>query len=166
MNIESSKEKQRWAQTGTWFFVPFQVDGPVTSLHIAKMIKCMNIFIRNAVNITVFGITNIKAHVKKPDSFATTSFALWILSMKSSSGASLFHLIEQDSNNIYHFCTTIELKAKTCAWIDELEDSLSNLFLPAEIDKITTGAKITRSYKTTSSENAKDAAAAYENYFK
>eukprot|EP00957_Ditylum_brightwellii_P067649 5134744-Ditylum_brightwellii.AAC.1 len=86
--------------------------------------------------------------------------------MKASSDATLFHLIEQDSNNIYHFCTTIELKDAACAWIEESEKSLSNLFLPTEVDKITTGAKITRSYKATSSENAKDAAAAYENHFK
>eukprot|EP00957_Ditylum_brightwellii_P145553 11082695-Ditylum_brightwellii.AAC.1 len=86
--------------------------------------------------------------------------------MKTSSGATLFHLIKQDSNDIYHFCTTKDLKDAACAWINKLEESLSNLFLPAEIDKITTGAKITRSYKATSSENAKDATAAYKNYFK
>eukprot|EP00957_Ditylum_brightwellii_P197614 15054864-Ditylum_brightwellii.AAC.1 len=62
MNVNSGKEKQRWSQTGTWFFIPFRADGPITSLHIAKMIKCQNIFIRDAVNITVSGITNIKAH--------------------------------------------------------------------------------------------------------
>eukprot|EP00957_Ditylum_brightwellii_P202056 15328391-Ditylum_brightwellii.AAC.2 len=86
--------------------------------------------------------------------------------MKTSSGATLFHSIEQDSNDIYHFCTTKDLKDAACAWIDELEESLSNLFSPTEIDKITTGAKITRSYKATSSEHAKDATAAYENCFK
>eukprot|EP00957_Ditylum_brightwellii_P096775 7370487-Ditylum_brightwellii.AAC.1 len=166
MNVDSCKEKQRWSQPGTWFFVPFQADSPITSLHIAKMIKCQNISIQDAVHITISVITNIKAHVKKPDSFATTSFALWILSMKSSSGAKLFHLVEQDSNDIYYFCNTIELKDAACTWINKLEESLSNLFLPTEIDKITTGTKITRSYTATSSENAKDAAAAYKNYFK
>eukprot|EP00957_Ditylum_brightwellii_P082005 6235727-Ditylum_brightwellii.AAC.2 len=35
-----------------------------------------------------------------------------------------------------------------------------------KIDKITTGAKIIRSYKAISSENTKDDAAAYKNNFK
>eukprot|EP00957_Ditylum_brightwellii_P001523 118827-Ditylum_brightwellii.AAC.1 len=65
MNVDSCKEKQRWSQTGTWFFIPFRADSPITSLHIAKMIKCQNISIQDAVNITVSGITNIKTHVKK-----------------------------------------------------------------------------------------------------
>eukprot|EP00957_Ditylum_brightwellii_P049015 3719018-Ditylum_brightwellii.AAC.1 len=84
MNNKSSCEKKRWAQTGTWFFVPFGEDGPVKAIHIAKMIVCQNRFIRDAVNITVSGITNIKAHVKKPESFSTTSFDLWLLLVKSS----------------------------------------------------------------------------------
>eukprot|EP00957_Ditylum_brightwellii_P133991 10216719-Ditylum_brightwellii.AAC.1 len=53
MNNKSSCKKKRWAQTGTWFFVPFCEDGPVKAIHIAKMIACQNRFIRDAVNITV-----------------------------------------------------------------------------------------------------------------
>eukprot|EP00957_Ditylum_brightwellii_P028142 2124905-Ditylum_brightwellii.AAC.1 len=64
MNVDSCKEKQRWSQTGTWFFAPFCANSPIASLHIAKMIKCQNIFIQDAANITVSGITDIKAHVK------------------------------------------------------------------------------------------------------
>eukprot|EP00957_Ditylum_brightwellii_P169741 12920247-Ditylum_brightwellii.AAC.1 len=111
------------------------------------MIVCQNRFIQDAVNITVSGITNIKAHVKKPKSFSTTSFNLWLLLVKSSAGEPLFNSIERDSNDIYHFCTMKKLKDKACDWIDKLEESLCNLFSSAEMDEITTGARITRSYK-------------------
>eukprot|EP00957_Ditylum_brightwellii_P198591 15135845-Ditylum_brightwellii.AAC.1 len=77
MNNESTREKQRWSQTGNWFFVPFSEDGPISSVHIANRIQCQNAHLRDAVNITISGIMNIKAHVKKPESFATTSFDLW-----------------------------------------------------------------------------------------
>eukprot|EP00957_Ditylum_brightwellii_P016469 1237871-Ditylum_brightwellii.AAC.1 len=114
MNIENRREKHRWTQTGHWFFVPFSKDGPITSVHIAKMIQHQNICIGDSVNITVSGITNIKVHVKKPDSFATTTFDLWIMPVKSLSGDQFFHSIERDSNDFYHFCTMSKLKVEAC----------------------------------------------------
>eukprot|EP00957_Ditylum_brightwellii_P199068 15174449-Ditylum_brightwellii.AAC.1 len=99
------------------------------------MIACQNCFIWDAVNITVSGITNIKAHVKKPETFSTTSFNLWLLSIKSSAGESLFNSIERNSNDIYHFCTMKKLKEEACDWIDELEESFCDLFSPAEINE-------------------------------
>eukprot|EP00957_Ditylum_brightwellii_P154475 11756023-Ditylum_brightwellii.AAC.1 len=85
MNNESTCEKQHWAQTGNWFFVPFGEDSSISLVHIANMSQYQNVYIRDAVNITVSGITNIKAYVKNLESFATTSFGLWILSVKSKS---------------------------------------------------------------------------------
>ena len=164
MNNESSREKKRWAQTGPWFFVPFGEDGPVKTIHIAKMIACQNRFIRDAVNITVSGITNIKAHVTIPETLSTTAFDLWILSIMSSAGEPLFNSIERDSNDIYHFCTMKKHKEEAFDWIDELEESFCNLFSPAEINAVTTGARITRSYKVVPSDNAQDAANAFEQY--
>eukprot|EP00957_Ditylum_brightwellii_P000212 16729-Ditylum_brightwellii.AAC.1 len=58
------------------------------------------------------------------------------------------------------------LKGEGCKWIDDLEESLGNLFLTNEIKKNTTGSGTTRSYKAIVSENAKEAATAYEKYFK
>eukprot|EP00957_Ditylum_brightwellii_P097853 7451874-Ditylum_brightwellii.AAC.1 len=92
------------------------------------------------------------------------SFDLWLLSVKSSADEPLFTSIERDPNNIYHFCTMKKLKDEACDWIDKLEESLGNLFSSAEIDDITTGASITRSYKVVPSENAQEAATAFENY--
>eukprot|EP00957_Ditylum_brightwellii_P086734 6600088-Ditylum_brightwellii.AAC.1 len=57
-----------------------------------------------------------------------------------------------------------KIKDKACNWIDELEESLGNLFSSAEIEAITTGARIARSYKVVPSDNAQDAATAFENY--
>eukprot|EP00957_Ditylum_brightwellii_P117159 8934778-Ditylum_brightwellii.AAC.1 len=55
-------------------------------------------------------------------------------------------------------------KAKACQWIDNLEESLDNLFPHNKINKITTGSKITHSYKLVESEYTKDAAIAYKNF--
>eukprot|EP00957_Ditylum_brightwellii_P008462 641697-Ditylum_brightwellii.AAC.1 len=57
-----------------------------------------------------------------------------------------------------------EFKDEVCQWINNSEESLCNLFLFAEMDKITTGSRITRSYKLVASENATDAAIAYKNF--
>eukprot|EP00957_Ditylum_brightwellii_P186040 14164605-Ditylum_brightwellii.AAC.1 len=57
-----------------------------------------------------------------------------------------------------------EFKDEAYQWIDNLEESLCNLSLFTEIDRITTGSWITRSYKSVASENAKDAAIAYKNF--
>eukprot|EP00957_Ditylum_brightwellii_P102267 7795486-Ditylum_brightwellii.AAC.1 len=58
------------------------------------------------------------------------------------------------------------LKVEACKWIYDLEESLSNLFLTKEMEKITTCSGITCSYKAVVSENAKEAATAYKKYFK
>eukprot|EP00957_Ditylum_brightwellii_P001911 146952-Ditylum_brightwellii.AAC.1 len=55
-------------------------------------------------------------------------------------------------------------KAEACQWIDNVEESLCDLFSPEEINKITTGSQITRSYKLVASEYAKDDAMAYKNF--
>eukprot|EP00957_Ditylum_brightwellii_P082097 6242808-Ditylum_brightwellii.AAC.1 len=57
------------------------------------------------------------------------------------------------------------LKGEAYKWINDLEESLGNLFLTKEINKITTGSGISCSYKAIVSENAKEAATAYEKYF-
>eukprot|EP00957_Ditylum_brightwellii_P184696 14067428-Ditylum_brightwellii.AAC.1 len=57
------------------------------------------------------------------------------------------------------------LKEEACNWIDALEDSLGTLFMPNELEKVTTGKTITRSYRIRESEYAKEGATAYETYF-
>eukprot|EP00957_Ditylum_brightwellii_P080086 6090633-Ditylum_brightwellii.AAC.1 len=55
-------------------------------------------------------------------------------------------------------------KAEACQWIDNLEESLCNLFSSGEIDKITTGSQITHSYELVASEYTKDTTMAYKNF--
>eukprot|EP00957_Ditylum_brightwellii_P130830 9980087-Ditylum_brightwellii.AAC.1 len=55
-------------------------------------------------------------------------------------------------------------KVEACQWINNLEESLCDLFSPDKIDKITTGSKITCSYKLVESEYTKGTDMAYENF--
>eukprot|EP00957_Ditylum_brightwellii_P198444 15123407-Ditylum_brightwellii.AAC.1 len=59
-----------------------------------------------------------------------------------------------------------KLKVEACNWIDDLEESLCNLFSTKEREKITTGSRITHSHKAIVPANAQEAATAYEKYFK
>eukprot|EP00957_Ditylum_brightwellii_P140514 10705325-Ditylum_brightwellii.AAC.1 len=119
----------------------------------------------DAVNISVTRLRNVHAHVKCPESFATTLFVLWLLSIKAKNGEQLFTSIEKDCNDYHYFCTIVLLKEEACEWIDALEDLLGTLFTPNELDKVTTGENTTRSYRIRESEHAKEGATAYKNYF-
>eukprot|EP00957_Ditylum_brightwellii_P055008 4169793-Ditylum_brightwellii.AAC.1 len=59
----------------------------------------------------------------------------------------------------------VKLKVEACKWIDDLEESLCNFFSTKEREKITTGSRITCSYKAIVLENAQEAATVHEKYF-
>eukprot|EP00957_Ditylum_brightwellii_P103534 7888422-Ditylum_brightwellii.AAC.1 len=60
------------------------------------MLEQQNISLKQAVNISVTELKNIHAHVKRPESFATTSFVLRLLPIKAKNGEQLFTSIEKD----------------------------------------------------------------------
>jgi hypothetical protein len=74
----------------------------------------------------------------------------------------LFHTVERDTNNVYYFCTTKEMRIKACTWLDSLKAHLDEMFDYKEVDNVTTDdGKIMQSYRSVVSEYSKDASTTY-----
>eukprot|EP00957_Ditylum_brightwellii_P196932 15003920-Ditylum_brightwellii.AAC.1 len=56
------------------------------------------------------------------------------------------------------------LREAATNWIDDLDHSMKQLFSHEELNKITTGDGVQRSYRIVALENAQHGAKAYENY--
>jgi hypothetical protein len=78
----------------------------------------------------------------------------------------LFHTVKRDTNNVYYFCTTKEMRIKACTWLDNLRARLDDTFDYEEVDNVTTDeGKIMRSYRSVVSEYSEDASMTYNEYF-
>eukprot|EP00957_Ditylum_brightwellii_P126735 9659509-Ditylum_brightwellii.AAC.1 len=56
------------------------------------------------------------------------------------------------------------LRDKATAWIDDLGNSMEQLFSQEELNEITTGEGVQRIYRIVALENAQHGAKAYETY--
>eukprot|EP00957_Ditylum_brightwellii_P071864 5462066-Ditylum_brightwellii.AAC.1 len=56
------------------------------------------------------------------------------------------------------------LRKEANTWIDDLGNSIEQLFSQEELNEITTGEGVQRSYRIVASENAQHGAKAYETY--
>eukprot|EP00957_Ditylum_brightwellii_P192892 14687022-Ditylum_brightwellii.AAC.1 len=67
MNDISQEEKDLWPYTCHWYFVPFNLAGPVMQEQIQQMMEAQNYFLETQINVVVLGFEDIEFHIPDPD---------------------------------------------------------------------------------------------------